>query len=104
MIKGLLAVFTAFYVVEYCDTRYKLLGGYDCKSVESCGYIRKCKDLEEALEFINQPRTTEGFRFQGLYTVSNVSLHLETRKKTRTVTFYKEEKRKEEYEVNEWVY
>ena len=132
MIKGLLAVFTAFYVIEYCEDHvtdgvmYLMHcppGDYDCNTVyhKSCGHLTKRKDLKEALEFINKPekdcvketvwsdmgpavvnkcKPIRGFRFQGLYTVSNVSLHLEPRKKKRTVTVQKEE----EYEVNEWVY
>lgn len=122
MIKGLLAVFTAFYVIEYCEDRVvpgmmnlAMCDSPGCNNVyrESCGHITKRKDLKEALEFINKPEVCEcdgwfdnrctpirGFRFQGLYTVSNVSLHLAPRKKKRTVTVQKEE----EYEENEWVY
>ena len=122
MIKGLLAVFTAFYVIEYCED-HAVPGIMNlmhcstpgCNTVyrESCGHITKRRNLEEALKFINtqevctdnypfEPRCEHirGFRFQGLYTVSNVSLHLEPRKKKRIVLRQKEE----EYEVNEWVY
>jgi hypothetical protein len=108
MIKGLLAVFTAFYVIEYCED-HAVPGIMNlahcstpgCNTVyrESCGHITKRRNLEEALKFINT-QEIRGFRFQGLYTVSNVSLHLEPRKKKRIVLCQKEE----EYEVNEWVY
>ena len=117
MIKGLLAVFTAFYVIEYCEDHVTpgIMNWPGCNDVyhESCGHITKRKDLKEALDFINKPEVCEndrwfgirctpirGFLFRGLYTVSNVSLHLEPRKKKRTVTVQKEE----EYEENEWVY